>query len=197
MTAKFSKSMSIEKMQSTDQGTFNLEPLDEKRVESTLAKMLETYRAHKSGCFILAPSGAGKSHYVRNQLEPDWIDGDVLWTQAGAHPDRAWWLEGIDVMNEIDSRSDQVTKRAKEKGLWIMGASCNWLMPDAIVLLDWEQHKAFIKHREETRNDGGATSDRLDQVLGHREWMKTWSEKGVPIFSSIEEAVSKMKSLHT
>ena len=173
MTDKFSNSMSIEKIQGVDQAAFNLKPLDEKRIESAIAKMLEIYRVHKSGCFILAPSGAGKSHYVRNQSEPDWIDGDVLWTQAGAHPDRAWWLEGMDVMNEIDSRSDQVTKRAKEEGLWIMGASCNWLPPVAVVLPDWEQHKGFIKHREETSYDGGGTSDRLDQVLGHREWIQT------------------------
>lgn len=176
---------------------FRLEPLDENRVERVLNELLKTHRSHKSGCFILAPSGAGKSHYVRNQSEQDWIDGDILWTQAGAHPDRTWWLEGLDVIEAIDARSDEVTKRAKDKGLWIIGASCNWLKPDAIVLPDWERHKAFIKHREETNYDGGATSDRLDQVLGHREWMKTWSAKGVPIFSSIEEAVREMELIHT
>ncbi len=188
--------MPTETTHGSHETAFNLEPLDNKRIETVLAELQQTYRVHTTGCFILAPSGAGKSHFVRNQQEPDWIDGDTLWTQAGAHPDRAWWLEGLDVIQAIDARCDEVTTRAKDRGLWIMGASCHWLTPDAIVLPDWEQHKAYIKHREETNYDGGATSDRLDQVLGHREWMQTWAKKGVPIFSSIEEAVRTMKALH-
>ncbi|MFA7209241.1 MAG: hypothetical protein WC120_03060 [Parcubacteria group bacterium] len=167
---------------------YDLEPLDDSQIAEAIELFLKEFVRHKSGLFIVAPSGAGKTYFVDRQKDKNWIDGDKLWEKSGAHPKRAWWLESEDVMDEIDRRSDEVTKRAIEKGLWIMGASNNWLRPDAVVVPEWEKHKSFIKKREETNYDGGATSDRLGQVMGHRNWISKWKEKGVPIFDSIEEA---------
>ena len=145
--------------------------------------------SHKVGYFILAPSGAGKTHYIKNQKEPHWIDGDEVWMLARAHPDSKWWLEGQSTIDEIDQRSDIITVEAKKLGFWIMGASNNWLKPDAIVIPHWSMHKKFIKHREETNYDGGATSDRLAQVLAHRKQISKWAKGGVPTFKSVQEAV--------
>jgi hypothetical protein len=178
----------------TQDERFGLEPLDDVRIERVLGEFGQKYRRHDKGLFILAPSGAGKSHYVREQATPDWIDGDTLWTAAGAHPDREWWLESLEVIQAIDAKCDEITKRAKEKGFWIMGASNNGLLPDAIVIPDWEKHKAMIKYREEHNYDGGAKTDRLDQVLGHREWMLTLAKQGIPVFPTIEAATRELSS---
>lgn len=150
----------------------------------------KTYRTHSKGLFILAPSGTGKTHFCKRQEEPHWIDGDDLWYTAKAHPTGAWWLESGEVINRIDVRSDVITYEAKEMGFWVMGASNNWLKPDAIVIPEWETHVAQIKYREENDYDGGAKSDALDQVKGHIEIIEKWhTEHGVPKFNSISEAV--------
>ena len=151
-------------------------------------KLKETYITHSAGYFILAPSGAGKSHYIKNQKEQHWIDGDHLWMSTHAHPDGAWWLEPIETINEVDQRSDIITVQAKKLGFWIMGASNYWLKPDAIVIPLWSTHKKYIKHRETNSYDGGATSDKLEQVKTHRKWILQWKKKGVPMFKSINEA---------
>jgi hypothetical protein len=173
---------------------FNLQPLDEQLIQATLDEFKKRYISHKKGFFIMAPSGVGKTYFVNHQESPDWIDGDKIWEAAGAAPPRAWWLESGEVIAEIDSRSDTVTAKAKEQGLWIMGASNNWLVPDAIVIPEWEEHKRLIKLREETHYDGGATSDRLDQVLHHRKWIMQWTEKGVPVFQTVNEATVYLSS---
>ena len=173
---------------------YNLEKLSQNQINKTLEEFSTKYMTHENGLFILAPSGAGKTYFVDHQTKKNWIDGDKLWTEAGAQPNRAWWLEGMPVISEIDRRCDKVTEMAKEKGLWIMGASNNYLKPDAIVIPDWEEHKKLIYLRETTNYDGGATSDRLDQVVGHRKWILEWEKKGVPKFESIREAVDYLTS---
>lgn len=150
----------------------------------------KTYRTHNKGLFILAPSGSGKTHFCKGQEEPHWIDGDDLWYTAKAHPHGAWWEEDYSVIARIDARSDVITYEAKELGFWIMGASNQWLKPDAIVIPDWDTHVAQIKHREENNYDGGAKSDALDQVKGHIEIIEKWhTDYDVPKFNSIAEAV--------
>lgn len=158
------------------------------------AELEKKYKRHAKGFFIMAPSGAGKTHFVKHQEEQDWMDGDALWENAHAHPSGPWWLESFEVMDEIDARSDFITKEAKKLGFWIVGASNNWLKPDAIVLPHWSTHKRYIKTREETNYDGGATSDRLGQVLGHRKWIRKWRKKGVPQFNSVAQAAEYLKS---
>lgn len=183
----------------TSEEKFNLDPLDEERIQKTLQELDQKYIQHKEGFFIMAPSGAGKTHYVNHQKENsdgkrDWMDGDSLWQRSGAHPDREWWLESGETMDEIDRRSDIVTAEALKKGFWILGASNIWLKPDAIVIPNWERHVEMIKHRETHNYDGGAKSDRLGQVQGHREWIMRWTKKGVPVFESMEEATGALAS---
>lgn len=138
----------------------------------------------------MAPSGAGKTYFVKNQSGNDWIDGDELWMATNAHPEGEWWLEPVETINEIDARCDVITQEAKKLGFWIVGASNNWLQPDAIVLPDWETHKQWIRAREEGDYDGGAKSDALEQVLTHRKWIETWEEKGTPKFKTVQEAAA-------
>ncbi len=172
--------------------TCELIPMSEQRIEQTIERFAHHFKTHKKGLFILGPSGTGKTHYVRNQPSLDWIDGDTLWDAAGAHPVGPWWLGSLELIEAVDARSDEVTVRAKQKGLWIIGASNNWLPPDAIVIPDWELHQERIRYRETHNYDGGATSDRFDQVLSHREWILRWQEKGVPLYQSIEDAVDAL-----
>ncbi|KKP64261.1 MAG: hypothetical protein UR60_C0025G0017 [Candidatus Moranbacteria bacterium GW2011_GWF2_34_56] len=42
-------------------------------------KFKKEYKVHSKGFFILAPSGAGKTYYIKNQKAKHWIDGDLLW----------------------------------------------------------------------------------------------------------------------
>ena len=152
------------------------------------------YITHKHGFFILAPSGVGKTHFIKNQKEPHWMDGDALWESTNAHPAGEWWTWG-ELIDEVDQRSDIITMMAKKMGFWIMGASNNWLKPDAIVLPNWNTHKKYIKIREQTNYDGGATSDRLGQVLGHRKWIRQLVKKCVPCFRSVQEAADYLAKL--
>jgi hypothetical protein len=156
-------------------------------------ELAKKYKQHSKGLFILAPSGAGKTYFVDHQTEPHWIDGDILWQTSHAHPEGAWWKEPLEVIIRTDNRSDVITMEAMTQGFWIIGASNNWLKPDAIVIPDWETHKSYIKSREENNYDGGATSEDHDQVLGHIEVIKKWNtEHGVPQFSSVQEAAATL-----
>jgi len=167
-------------------------PLQFSNGTKVFEKFAKTYKRHKSGLFILAPSGTGKTHFINNQRVKHWIDGDSFWEATGAHPKGAWWREPIETIFEVDQRSDIMTVQAKKYGFWLMGASNYWLKPDAIVIPDWKTHKRFIKHREETNYDGGATSDQFEQVKSHRKFILKWQQKGVPKFESIEKAVNHL-----
>lgn len=159
-------------------------------------KFLKETVPHSNGYFILAPSGAGKSHFIKRQKEKHWIDGDLLWIAAGAHPDIDWWTRGDEVIKEVDARSDIVTQTGKRLGLWIMGASNNWLLPDAAVLPPWEINMEYIRRRQEGNYDGGLKMDQMDQLREHREWIQSMAEqKNVPIFKSIEEATVYLEEI--
>ncbi len=95
----------------------------------------------------------------------------------------------------IDARCDVITQEAKKLGFWIVGASNNWLKPDAIVVPDKETHKAWIAHREENNYDGGATSDKFSQVESHIAWMLKWEEQGVPRFETVQAAAEYLAKL--
>lgn len=159
-------------------------------------KLAKKYVTHKKGFFILAPSGAGKTHFVKNQKKQHWIDGDILWEDSGAHPAAPWWTMGMDVINEVDQRSDVITEQAKKLGFWVMGASNFWLKPDAIVVPHWNTHKKYILAREKGDYDGGATTKDFAQVLGHRKLILEYVKKGVKRFKSIQEAVDYLASLN-
>ncbi len=150
------------------------------------------YAKHEKGLFILAPSGAGKTYFINNQKEHDWIDGDELWMIAKAHPEGQWWLEDVSIIDEIDQRSDVITVEAKKLGFWILGASNYWLRPDAVVIPDWETHQKYILEREQNNYDGGATSKDFEKLKKSREWMLRWEKENVPIFKSVDEAVKTL-----
>jgi len=152
---------------------------------------------HTRGFFILAPSGTGKTYFVNHQEEKHWIDGDSLWVSTGAHPNTDWWTKGMEVIKEVDARSDVVTQEAKRLGLWILGASNNWLRPDAVVLPPWETNVAYIQKRQETNYDGGLTMNQLGQLEAHRNEILEMSRiKNVPIFQSIDEAALYIEKIY-
>jgi hypothetical protein len=164
--------------------------------EEILKKYQEEYIAHSRGFFILAPSGSGKTYFVKHQAKKDWIDGDDLWLDTNAQPRTEWWTQGLDVINEVDQKCDVITQQAKKAGLWIVGASNYWLIPDAIVLLPLSLNKKYIREREKNNYDGGAKSDAFDQLKNHRKYMKHIARKNkISIFRTIDEAVTFLENL--
>ncbi len=155
-------------------------------------KLAEEYISHKKGFFVFAPSGSGKTYFCKNQKEgkQNWIDADRLWRWAKAMPKGAWW-EKVELIDQVDQQCDIITLQARKLGFWMMGASCNWLKPDAIVIPKWKAHVNLIKKRE-LNYDGGAKSDpkSLAQLKAHRKQILAWRKKGVPKFDSIEKAVN-------
>lgn len=179
----------------------NIAPVSFGDGSSVFKKFMDEYLVHKKGFFILAPSGTGKTYFVKNQKEKHWIDGDDLWIATGAHPNRAWWTEGLETIFEVDQKSDIITKQAKKLGLWIIGASNYvkssnyWLMPDAIVIPDWRTNKRYIIEREKDHYDGGATSKDFGQVIHHRKDLLRYARKNkVPVFKSVKEAADFLAS---
>lgn len=148
------------------------------------------YISHKKGRFILAASGTGKSYYVANQKEKHWIDGDYFWKITNADLTPEVWVHDMEVVMEVNNRSDVMTQQAIKQGLWIVGSSNNWLKPDAIVILDEETHRSYINKRENMGYDGGAKDEDFEGVKRHNEIIKRWSDKGVPIFDSVEAAAT-------
>jgi len=157
-------------------------------------RLKEKYITHKKGYFILAPSASGKTYFIENQKEPHWLDGDDLWMMAKAHPEGEWWLEDIDIIDEIDQRSDVVTTEGKKLGFWIIGASNNWLIPDAVVIPDWRVHKKYLTLRDKGKYDGGLTTDQLEKIKKSRKWMSRHKKSDAPFFKSIQEATEYLKS---
>jgi len=161
------------------------------------ARLRKEYITHKEGRFILASSGTGKTHYVKNQKDAHWVDGDYFWplTNADLLPDE--WVYDFSLVDEVNKRCDVMTQQAKKQGLWIIGSSNNWLQPDAIVILDEETQKQYILDRQDGDYDGGATEKDFSAVQRHNTFIKTWTEKGVPQFSSIEEAAQHFIDLES
>lgn len=165
--------------------------------EEIYKKFVNETVSHTKGFFILAPSGTGKTYFINQQKEKNWIDGDMLWIATRAHPNTDWWTKGLDVIKEVDARSDVVTQEAKRLGLWILGASNNWLAPDAVVLPPWDTNVAYIKNRQETNYDGGLTTDQLGQLESHRKEIKEMADnKNIPIFDSVDKATSYLEELY-
>ncbi len=157
-------------------------------------ELAKTYKTHSQGYYILAPSGAGKAHFINSQKQMDWMDGDVLWMTTNAHPEGEWWLKPLTEIQQIERRSDIITTQAKALGFWIIGTDCYDIIPDAIVIPHWSTHKKYIRLRESGDYDGGATSAQLAGLLRARRWMAKFAKKGVPKFNSVAEGAAYLSS---
>lgn len=147
------------------------------------------YSTHSTGLFVLAPSASGKTYYIENQTEKDWIDGDYLWHITNADLSNDDWEYDMETVKEINRRSDVITHQAKKLGFWVIGSSNDSLKPDAIVLLPVEKHMEYIEKRGENKNANGAKREDIEALLEHRKIIELWKGQGVPSFESIELAV--------
>lgn len=157
-------------------------------------KLKKEYVLHKKGYFIYGPSGIGKSYFVEHQQIKNWVDGDLLWEVTNAFPNGDWWNWSGKTIDVIEQRADVITHIAREMGFWIIGASCVHAIPDAVVMPDFEKHLEYIKLREKTCYGGGLTSENIDKIRKNREYFLRFSQKGVPTFKSIEEAVNYLEN---
>ncbi|HBA37828.1 MAG TPA: hypothetical protein DCY94_03815 [Firmicutes bacterium] len=153
------------------------------------------YNTHENGFFIYGPSGVGKTYFIKHQDTPDWIDGDEIWTACKAFPEGDWWNLPGEEIEAIEKRADIITEQAKKLGFWIIGASSVNVVPDAIVIPDFETHLKYIKYREEHDYDGGMKSDDLEKIKNNREYFSRFKSQGVPVFTSVEEAASYLENL--
>lgn len=152
-------------------------------------ELKKEYKTHKSGYFIYGPSGIGKTHFINNQTEKNWIDGDILWSATHAFPRGDWWNLSGEEIDTIERRADVITEQAKKQGFWIIGASSVNIIPDAIVIPDLKTHLKYIKYREENNYDGGITSEDIEKIKKNRKYYSRFKKYGVPIFKSVAEAV--------
>lgn len=157
-------------------------------------ELKKEYITHKKGYFIYGPSGVGKTYFINNQKVKNWIDGDILWSAAKAFPDGEWWNLSGDEIDAIERRADVITEQAKKLGFWIIGASSVNMIPDAIVIPDFETHLKYIQYRENNNYDGGIKSDDLDKIKRNREYYSRFQKDGVPIFKSVDEAVDYIEN---
>ena len=156
---------------------------------STYNALKKEYITHNKGYFIYGPSGVGKTYFINNQKVKNWIDGDILWEATKAFPNGDWWNWSGEEIDTIERRADVITEQAKKQGFWIIGASCVNIIPDAIVIPEFETHLKYIKHRETHNYDGGIKSDDIDKIKQNREYFSRFAKDGVPIFKSVDEAV--------
>ena len=161
------------------------------------AKLENRFIRHKTGLFILTPSGAGKTYFCKQQVEKNWIDGDDLYFETGAQPpvEYEWWNKGPHVINRVEQRCDVITAEAVDRGFWIMGSINYWLKPDAIVIPTVDTLMSQIKQRQEEGYDGGLKDEHFEQLIVHIGIIRDWFIKyGVPEYKSIGEAVESLTS---
>lgn len=152
------------------------------------------YIPHEKGYFIYGPSGVGKTYFIDHQKIKNWIDGDILWSITKAFPEGDWWNLSGDEIDAIERRADIITEQAKKLGFWIIGASSVNMIPDAIVIPDFETHLKYIKYRETNNYDGGIQSNDLEKIKKTREYYSRFNKYGIPIFKSVDEAASYLEN---
>ena len=164
--------------------------------ENIYNEIKKEYNTFKKGYFIYGPSGVGKSYYINNQKENNWIDQDYLCTKNNCFPSGAWWEGDDDTLDMIEKRMDIITDEYKRLGFRIIGASSYDLVPDAIVIPPLDTHLEYIKLREENNYDTGLKLKDMDKIKETRKYFTRYNkEDGIPIFESVDDAVSYLESL--
>lgn len=200
------------------------EPLDPVKIEEVVDKFTQKHVQHKNGAIIFVGSGSGKSFAVRQQTpnsegKTDLVDADFIYRETGAHPllptkpgeplrTFPWWYMGDKVILEVEKRCAMVNEAMVRKGLWALTSSfdpedSNAPSNTVVALIPWEEHRRNIVEKfrgtkEHGRYyDGGvrATYPGLKIAQSHRAWaLKVASEKNIPLFNSIKEAIDYIRS---
>lgn len=131
-----------------------------------------------SGKIILAPCGTGKSHWIRENPDSGWVEGDTLYEEAN-------------VSTSDFQAADKINKQAKSDGNKIMTST--WYdmdIIDAIVIPDLDKLKEQLKGEERKGND----PERAIQLIRSHH---AKSANPPPIYDSIEAAVAAVDGDHT
>ena len=185
-TSKFRKGLSLNKVArglSTSEFAFC-------NGSNIYANYDKKYKRHNKGLVILGPPGLGKTTFVRK-------NEDIIWKNGG----KLDWIDQDDLLHELGVdwhfnssnkddfrlnylRADYITEQSKQLGFWLIGSLFWEYKADAIVIPPWNIHSEYIKKRSDL--DPNVVKDIRKLLFKHAKLMK------IPIFSSIEEAVSKI-----
>lgn len=128
--------------------------VDSTEIEKVVNKL--GVELHPKGLFVVAPSGAGKSHYIKSHEK--WTDQDPFLAEFG---------EGKGNLSESKlRRADDITFQLKKRGGWVMGAT--WWNPqhvDAFVV----PPESTIKSRLRQKTDKFPDSYYDDEIKPHIE----------------------------
>ena len=153
-----------------------------------LKNTFSKFRTHEKGCVIFGAPGIGKTTYIINQKpkdgKKDWIDTDDLFGKKGtnAHFNAVNKNPSSSAFKLNYLRCDYSLELCKSLGFRIIGALFWQHVPDAIVILSDVKHKEYLKKRKDLNLQ---MVNNVNQILRN-----IAKEHNVPIFNTIEEAVS-------
>ena len=162
-------------------GKVNASKLDYAK-ESTQHMRKQSAVLHPEGKFVVAPNGAGKSYYVKQQAQNDWLDQDPYLEQVDI-PTR-----GNDKLSKATmQQADKATLALKRAGAWVLGAT--WWDPanvDAFVV----PSAAVIQTRLAAKPDKFDENFYANNVEPQIETIrKVAKEHEIPIYDSFEDIV--------
>lgn len=143
------------------------------------------YKTHKKGYVILGPPGIGKSTFINDQHDNNWIDMDYLLTNLGVD----WKYNELNESNiKINYlKVDYILEQSKLLGYRIVGSPFWNYKADAIVVIPLETH---IKYTSK-RSDLDITN--IDNIRNI--FIKHSEEYNIPLFNSINNAITYLESL--
>ena len=147
-------------------------------------KYEKKYNTHEKGYVILAPPASGKTTYVKNQKNKDWIDSDDIFSELGVK-----WKLNSDNPEEFKLnylRADYMLEQTKALGFRILSSLFYKYIPDAIVIPKLTIHKKYISMRKDLS---------LQTCLNIRKYLKNMAkEKDVLVFEEIEDAIEYLEN---
>lgn len=130
-------------------------------------KSLPADSVHVHGCVVIGGQATGKTHWVKSQKRPQWVDIDDL---VGELDD-----------DEVEGAARQMAA-AVHAGLWVLSSVWHSLEGvSAVVVLPPDQ----LRRNVASKNDGLTYADALSQANRLR---AAAIRAKVPIYSSIAEA---------